>query len=189
MLVPCIKFCYYFFLVQLEPRQNAEEHLCRVVSIMVNMYVITMKNSQFLEKNPIAIGNGQVFTCAQTICIHYYPPQFHVCHFTSIFTVWKFLLILSSLFCFGVLTLIYKLEVTQHHHLQQRVFSFLFFNSFSRHIIKISISLDRKRLFSLINDLPTVFEVVTERKPINKPSVDTGSKSRISSTKVYIVKY
>ncbi|KAG6769593.1 hypothetical protein POTOM_025243 [Populus tomentosa] len=38
---------------------------------------------------------------------------------------------------------------------------------------------ERKRLFSLINDLPTVFEVVTERKPVKeKPSVDSGSKSR-----------
>ncbi|XP_045810294.1 PHD finger protein ALFIN-LIKE 2-like, partial [Trifolium pratense] len=43
---------------------------------------------------------------------------------------------------------------------------------------------ERKRLFSLINDLPTVFEVVTERKPIkDKPTVDSGSKSR-GSTKV-----
>lgn len=43
---------------------------------------------------------------------------------------------------------------------------------------------DRKRLFSLINDLPTVFEVVTERKPVkDKPSGDSGSKSR-GSTKV-----
>lgn len=42
----------------------------------------------------------------------------------------------------------------------------------------------RKRLFSLINDLPSVFEVVTERKPIkDKPTVDSGSKSR-GSTKV-----
>ncbi|EOA21451.1 hypothetical protein CARUB_v10001835mg [Capsella rubella] len=39
---------------------------------------------------------------------------------------------------------------------------------------------ERKRLFSLINDLPTLFEVVTGRKPIkdNKPSMDLGSKSR-----------
>ncbi|KAM7491918.1 hypothetical protein LguiA_034839 [Lonicera macranthoides] len=43
---------------------------------------------------------------------------------------------------------------------------------------------ERKRLFSLINDLPTVFEVVTERKPIkDKPSVDSGSKSKISTKK------
>lgn len=43
---------------------------------------------------------------------------------------------------------------------------------------------DRKRLFSLINDLPTIFEVVTGRKPAkDKPSLDSGSKSRISSTK------
>lgn len=48
--------------------------------------------------------------------------------------------------------------------------------------------LDRKRLFSLINDLPTVFEVVTERKPVkDKPSVDSGSKSR-GSTKVRSIK-
>ncbi|XAR71924.1 hypothetical protein NMG60_11018380 [Bertholletia excelsa] len=41
---------------------------------------------------------------------------------------------------------------------------------------------ERKRLFSLINDLPTVFEVVTERKPIkDKPSMDSGSKSKIST--------
>lgn len=38
---------------------------------------------------------------------------------------------------------------------------------------------ERKRLFSLINDLPTLFEVVTGRKPIkDKPGVDIGSKSR-----------
>ncbi|GMP51229.1 hypothetical protein CsSME_00017543 [Camellia sinensis var. sinensis] len=36
---------------------------------------------------------------------------------------------------------------------------------------------ERKRLFSMINDLPTVFEVVTERKPVKeKPSADSGSK-------------
>ena len=46
----------------------------------------------------------------------------------------------------------------------------------------------RKRLFSMINDLPTVFEVVTERKPVkDKPSVDSGSKSRVS-TKVRWIK-
>ncbi|XP_044502411.1 PHD finger protein ALFIN-LIKE 1-like isoform X1 [Mangifera indica] len=40
----------------------------------------------------------------------------------------------------------------------------------------------RKRLFSMINDLPTVFEEVTERKPIkDKLSVDSGSKSRAST--------
>lgn len=44
--------------------------------------------------------------------------------------------------------------------------------------------LNRKRLFSLMNDLPTVFEVVTERKPLkDKPGVESGSKSR-ASTKV-----
>nr|GMC79115.1 myb family transcription factor PHL7-like [Ipomoea batatas] len=41
---------------------------------------------------------------------------------------------------------------------------------------------ERKRLFSLINDLPTVFEVVTERKPVkDKPSADSGSRSRGST--------
>lgn len=41
---------------------------------------------------------------------------------------------------------------------------------------------ERKRLFSLINELPTVFEVVTEKKPVkDKPSVDSGSKSRGST--------
>ena len=45
----------------------------------------------------------------------------------------------------------------------------------------------RKRLFSLINELPTVFEVVTDRKPIkDKPTVDSGSKSR-GSTKVSVI--
>ncbi|KAK3042090.1 hypothetical protein RJ639_001792 [Escallonia herrerae] len=48
----------------------------------------------------------------------------------------------------------------------------------------ISIFEDKKRLFSMINELPTVFEVVTERKPIkDKPSMDSGSKSRISTKK------
>ncbi|CAN4106138.1 unnamed protein product [Withania somnifera] len=43
---------------------------------------------------------------------------------------------------------------------------------------------ERKRLFSLINDVATVFEVVTERKPIkDKPSADSGSRSRGSSIK------
>ncbi|CAH9101049.1 unnamed protein product [Cuscuta epithymum] len=38
---------------------------------------------------------------------------------------------------------------------------------------------DRKRLFSLMNDLPTVFEVVAEKKPSkDKPSADSGSRSR-----------
>ncbi|MBA0572887.1 hypothetical protein Golob_000192 [Gossypium lobatum] len=41
---------------------------------------------------------------------------------------------------------------------------------------------ERKRLFSMINDLPTVFEVVTGRKPIkDKPTVESGSKSRNST--------
>ncbi|KAM3288003.1 PHD finger protein ALFIN-LIKE 1 [Capsicum chacoense] len=38
---------------------------------------------------------------------------------------------------------------------------------------------ERKLLYSLINDLPTVFEVVAERKPIkDKLSADSGSKPR-----------
>lgn len=44
---------------------------------------------------------------------------------------------------------------------------------------------ERKRLFSLINDLPTVFEIVTERKPVKDiiiPGADSGSKSK-SGTK------
>lgn len=46
----------------------------------------------------------------------------------------------------------------------------------------------RKRLYSMMNDLPTVFEVVTERKPVkDKPSMDSGSKSR-GSTKVRQIK-
>lgn len=46
----------------------------------------------------------------------------------------------------------------------------------------LCIYLNRKRLFSLINDLPTLFEVVTGRKPLkDKPSVDGGSKSRNGS--------
>lgn len=40
---------------------------------------------------------------------------------------------------------------------------------------------ERKRLFSLMNDLPTVFEVVTGRKPMkDKSTIDSGSKSRNS---------
>lgn len=47
-------------------------------------------------------------------------------------------------------------------------------------------SFTRKRLFSMVNDLPTLFEVVTGRKPLkDKPGVDSGSKSR-NSIKVYI---
>lgn len=49
------------------------------------------------------------------------------------------------------------------------------------------VSLYRKRLFSLINDLPTLFEVITGRKPSkDKPSMDSGSKSR-NSTKVKLL--
>ncbi|XVE69431.1 hypothetical protein DITRI_Ditri09bG0151800 [Diplodiscus trichospermus] len=41
---------------------------------------------------------------------------------------------------------------------------------------------ERKRLFSMINDFPTVFEVVTGRKPVkDKPTVESGSKSRNST--------
>lgn len=42
----------------------------------------------------------------------------------------------------------------------------------------------RKRLFSMINELPTVFEVVTERKHVKEQlTADSGSRSR-GSTKV-----
>ncbi|KAA3463767.1 PHD finger protein ALFIN-LIKE 1-like isoform X1 [Gossypium australe] len=41
---------------------------------------------------------------------------------------------------------------------------------------------ERKRLFTMMNDLPTVFEVVTERKPVkDKPSIESGSKSQGSN--------
>ncbi|XP_058074992.1 PHD finger protein ALFIN-LIKE 2-like [Magnolia sinica] len=41
---------------------------------------------------------------------------------------------------------------------------------------------ERKRLFSMINDLPTVYEVVTQRKQVkNKSSADSGSKSRLTT--------
>lgn len=47
-----------------------------------------------------------------------------------------------------------------------------------------SLSFHRKRLFSMINDLPTLFEVASGRKAVkDKPSMDSGSKSR-NSTKV-----
>ncbi|MQL97277.1 hypothetical protein Taro_029969 [Colocasia esculenta] len=39
-----------------------------------------------------------------------------------------------------------------------------------------------KRLFSMINDLPTVFEVVTDRKQAKEKSgIDSGSKSKLST--------
>jgi hypothetical protein len=43
---------------------------------------------------------------------------------------------------------------------------------------------ERKRLFTMINELPTVFEIVTGKKPIkdNKPSMDSASKSNNSNT-------
>lgn len=45
-------------------------------------------------------------------------------------------------------------------------------------------SFNRKRLFSMMNDLPTLFEVVTGRKSVkDEPTADSGSKSR-NSTKV-----
>ncbi|KAJ7963967.1 PHD finger alfin-like protein [Quillaja saponaria] len=52
----------------------------------------------------------------------------------------------------------------------------------SVHAHKCHHTLHRKRLFSLMNDLPTVFEIVTGRKPVkDKPTIDSGSKSRNSS--------
>ncbi|KAL5576962.1 hypothetical protein UlMin_018661 [Ulmus minor] len=45
------------------------------------------------------------------------------------------------------------------------------------------------RLFSLIDELPTLFEIVTERKPLkDKPSLDSGSKSK-NGTKVTRISY
>ncbi|XP_042958087.1 PHD finger protein ALFIN-LIKE 1-like [Carya illinoinensis] len=39
---------------------------------------------------------------------------------------------------------------------------------------------ERKHLFSLINDLPIFFEVMTERKPMkDKPSMDSRNKSQV----------
>lgn len=48
---------------------------------------------------------------------------------------------------------------------------------------------DRKRLFSMINEMPTVFEVVSERKPLKDKSsaAESGSKAK-ASTKVRLVK-
>ncbi|MQM03732.1 hypothetical protein Taro_036518, partial [Colocasia esculenta] len=41
---------------------------------------------------------------------------------------------------------------------------------------------DRTRLFSMINDLPTVFEVVTDRKQAKEKSgIESGSKSKLST--------
>ncbi|XP_029120617.1 PHD finger protein ALFIN-LIKE 1 isoform X2 [Elaeis guineensis] len=49
-------------------------------------------------------------------------------------------------------------------------------------LILLFFKTDRKRLFSMINELPTVFEVVTDRKPAkDKSGVDSGSKSRHST--------
>ncbi|KAH0720620.1 hypothetical protein KY285_006444 [Solanum tuberosum] len=43
---------------------------------------------------------------------------------------------------------------------------------------------ERKRLFSMINELPTAFEIVAERKHVKeKPTADSGSKSRGSTKK------
>ncbi|GLJ26567.1 hypothetical protein SUGI_0514890 [Cryptomeria japonica] len=45
---------------------------------------------------------------------------------------------------------------------------------------------DRKRLFSMINDLPTVFEVVSERRQTKDkiPADNSGSKSKVSSKRI-----
>lgn len=56
--------------------------------------------------------------------------------------------------------------------------------------ISVSMSLNRKRLFSLINDQPTVFEVVTQRKAIkDKVGADTGIKSRMSTKVIFSLKF
>lgn len=48
---------------------------------------------------------------------------------------------------------------------------------------------DRKRLFGLINILPTIFQVVTDNKPIKgNPTMDSGSKFR-GSTEVSVFLY
>ena len=58
-------------------------------------------------------------------------------------------------------------------------------DNFSR-LYALCSSLNRKRLFSMINDLPTVFEAVTQGKLVkDKPTMDSGSKSK-SSTKVIV---
>lgn len=45
--------------------------------------------------------------------------------------------------------------------------------------VLVSSILNRKRLFSLINDLPNVFDVVTQGKPVkDKHAMDSGSKSK-----------
>ncbi|KAL2337746.1 hypothetical protein Fmac_012192 [Flemingia macrophylla] len=46
----------------------------------------------------------------------------------------------------------------------------------------VIVEVHRKYLFSMINDLPTVFEVVSDKKPIkDKPTADSGSKSKGST--------
>lgn len=48
---------------------------------------------------------------------------------------------------------------------------------------------DRKRLFGLINILPTIFQVVTDNKPIkDNPTMDSGSKFR-GNTEVSVFLY
>ena len=48
---------------------------------------------------------------------------------------------------------------------------------------------NRKRLFNMINEMPTVFEVVSEKKPIKDKSsaAESGSKAK-GSTKVRLVR-
>ncbi|XP_059302260.1 PHD finger protein ALFIN-LIKE 2-like isoform X2 [Lycium ferocissimum] len=47
---------------------------------------------------------------------------------------------------------------------------------------------ERSRMFTLINDLPTVFEVVTGRKPLkDKPSVDSGKKTKNNAKFGYVL--
>ncbi|XP_010920853.1 PHD finger protein ALFIN-LIKE 2 isoform X1 [Elaeis guineensis] len=57
-------------------------------------------------------------------------------------------------------------------------------NRNERHALRMQLqSIDfRKRLFSMINDLPTVFEVVTDRRQSReKAGMDSGSKSKLST--------
>lgn len=68
------------------------------------------------------------------------------------------------------------LNKKNHQYFQNRIPHLWTFISLN---VVCFIQWNRKRLFSLINDLPTLFEVVTGRKPTkDKPSLDPGSKSK-----------
>ncbi|KAL5130919.1 Autophagy-related protein 8c [Glycine soja] len=47
---------------------------------------------------------------------------------------------------------------------------------------RLKTTMQRSNIFSLINDIPCVFETVTDRKPVkDKPTTNSGSKSRGSA--------